>query len=106
VLAHHKCNVAALAPSLVLAVEEVAIPGGSSSTARVRTVGESDHTGRTLLGIRVLDEEEKSAVEEAMEFLTVELANGPQPGGPLGTAARQVGISEITLKRAKKKRVS
>jgi len=46
-------------------------------------------------------EEEKSAVEEAVDFLEEVLADGPRPAKEILKEARNVGITERTLNRAK-----
>ncbi len=48
-----------------------------------------------------LSEEDRSALAEAKEFLQAELAGGPQSVDNLNKTARQAGISEATLRRAR-----
>lgn len=46
--------------------------------------------------------EDRSALEEAVEFIRSELDDGPAPVGDLQKAATRAGISWVTIKRAKK----
>lgn len=106
VLAHIKCNVAPLAPSLVYAVRPIVLPATESEpeveTSRLELIGESPHNGRALLA--VASEEERSALDEAVDFLREELADGQRrPAGDLFKEARKVGISDRTLQRARKR---
>jgi hypothetical protein len=96
VLAHIKCNVAPLAPSLVYAVEPVFLPATDSNpeveTSRLKLIGDSPHNGRALLS--VASEEERLTRDEAMDLLRAELAGGARrPAGDLIKAARELGIS-------------
>lgn len=63
--------------------------------------GLSDVTAEALLA-PPKTEEEKSALDEAADFLQEALAEGPRPADDVVKEARKAGISEITLKRAKK----
>lgn len=106
VLAHVKCNVAALAPSLLYKVAPILLPAEGSQpkveTSRLEFLGESEHNGRSLLALA--SEDERSAGEEAVEFLQAELADGQRyPAGDILKAARQLGIADRTLQRARKK---
>jgi hypothetical protein len=106
VLAHIKCNVAPLAPSLVYTVKPIVLPATGSDpeveTSRLDLIGESPHNGRALLANA--SEEERSALEEAVEFLEAELADGDRHlAGDVLKAARHIGISEPTLRRARRK---
>ena len=47
------------------------------------------------------DDEQRSALDEAREFLTMTLADGPQPVANVQSDAKEAGISATTLKRAK-----
>jgi putative DNA primase/helicase len=105
VLAHIKCNVAPLAPSLVYSVEPVLLPATGSDPeveiSRLELIGESPHNGRALLA--VASEEERSALDEAMDFLRTELAVDQRyPAGDIFKEARKLGITDRTLKRARK----
>src|SRR6266550_4292890 len=100
VLAHIKCNVAPLAPSLVYAVKSILLPATDSDpeveTSRLELIGESPHNGRALLS--VASEEERSALDEAMDFLRAELADDQRyPASDLFKEARKLGIADRTL---------
>ena len=62
--------------------------------------GASDGTAEALLAAPK-SEEEKTALEEAVDFLKDVLAEGPRPVGEILREARKMGIAERTLKRAK-----
>lgn len=105
VLAHIKCNVAPLAPSLVYAIRPIVLPATESDpeveTSRLELIGESPHNGRTLLVSP--SQEERSALDEAAEFLRAELGDGARrPAGDLFKEARKIGINDRTLRRARK----
>jgi hypothetical protein len=106
VLAHIKCNVAPLAPSLVYAVKPILLPATDTDpeveTSRLELVGESPHNGRALL--EVASGEERSALDEAIDFLKAELEDGERHhAGDLFKEARKLGIADRTLKRARKR---
>jgi hypothetical protein len=106
VLAHIKCNVAPLAPSLVYAVKPILLSATDSDpeveTSRLELIGESPHNGRALL--ESASDDERTALEEAVEFLTAELVDGERhPAAEMFKAARRHGISDRTLKRARKR---
>ncbi len=62
--------------------------------------GISDLTaGRILAGAQ--DEEERSSIAEAVDFLKVALCDGGRDAKAIETEARQAGISSVTLRRAK-----
>jgi len=101
VLAHIKCNVAPLAPSLAYEIEATVLPGDERiETARLRLLGESDHSGHDLLDAP--RGEERSALDEAIDFLEAELGGGERDAGEVRTAARSAGVSDRTLDRAKR----
>jgi hypothetical protein len=108
VLAHVKCNLAPLAPSLLYELEPVLL-SSANGEPDVETVclverGESDHRGGDLLGpSQSGDPEERGAREEAQEFLRLELAQGRRPAREIAKAARDAGIKDRTLDRAKQK---
>lgn len=65
-----------------------------------------DWTGvSNLTAARILtsdsDHEVRSSINEAMDFLSEMLTVGPQPTNAIKTAARQAGISNATLNRAR-----
>jgi AAA domain-containing protein len=105
VLAHIKCNVAPLAPSLVYAIRPIVLPATATDpeveTSRLELIGESPHNGRALLVSP--SEEERSALDEAVDFLQAELEDGERHhAGDLFKEARKNGINDRTLRRARK----
>jgi hypothetical protein len=112
VLAHVKSNVAPLASSLSYEIKSIVLPARDDfpevETARIDGAGESSYSGRDLLG-SAEGEGEDSAVDQACEFLREELGgledlgNVPRRVREVKTAARDAGISERTLERAKAK---
>lgn len=96
VLASVKSNLGPLAPSLRFAVE------GVGEVPRIAWGGESTHGADSLLAASSGGPEERSAIGEAREFIADLLANGPVASKEVYAKARAAGISEITLKRAKR----
>jgi len=106
VLAHIKCNLGPLAPSQLYKVMPVVLPAivdkPQVETSRLDLIGESAHNGRTLLA--AVNEEERSAVDEAVEFLEAELGDGGRHlAAEILRDARKIGITEPTLRRARKR---
>jgi hypothetical protein len=95
ILARIKGNLAKPVPSLAFALTEA--PNGA---VRVEWKGETAHTAAALLAAPT-DPEEKSALAEASEFLRDVLRRGPVWSVQVKEQARDAGISEFTLKRAK-----
>lgn len=104
ILAHPKCNVGPLAPSLLARVEPRWIEsdaGETIATSGIVLLGESEHNARDLLAQPATDEE-RSARDEAADFLRAALAEGPVPAGTVRAEAHEAGIANRTLDRAKK----
>lgn len=106
VLAHIKCNVAPLAPSLLYQVAPIVLPAEDGApmveTSRLELLGESEHDGRALLSAG--DDEQRSELDEAVEFLSDYLADGTRhKASEIYTAAKQLRIADMTLKRARRK---
>jgi hypothetical protein len=95
VLASLKNNLAEPAPSLAFA-----LVGAANGAVRVEWKGLTTHTAAALLAVPT-DPEDRSALEEATEFLREVLADGSAWSKQVKKEAREAGISEITLKRAK-----
>jgi hypothetical protein len=95
VFARVKSNLAKPVPSLTFVLVESA-----NGSARVEWKGETTLSAAALLAAPA-DPEERSALEEAMEFLRDELEGGPVKSSQVSKDARATGITEITLKRAK-----
>lgn len=94
VLASNKCNLAAQPDSLIFHLEH------ALDSSRIVWGGASSHTARDLLAEPV--GEERSALEDAKDYLEATLANGPVRAGEVKRGAREGDISERTLNRAKK----
>lgn len=99
VLAVTKSNLGRPAPSLAYTIEAVRHET-AGYVPRLVWLGESIHTARSLLAAPS-DDADRSAVEEAREFLRDLLAHGPVPAGTVFQEARAAGIAGRTLKRAK-----
>jgi hypothetical protein len=95
ILAQNKQNLCKPSSSLVFTVETA--PNGA---ARVAWHGQSELNASQILRAPV-DEEEKSALSEAKEFLLDELGDGPMAAKQVKKNAREADIAERTLKRAK-----
>ena len=88
-IAHVKSNLSPLAPSVGYTID-----GG-----RWGWTGESDLTADRILAAPA-GAEERSALEEASEWLAEYLADGPRPADEVHRDATRVGISARTLRRA------
>ena len=95
VLAQTKSNLGPPMPSLTYQIE----PNGDGIP---RTVwkGNSHQTATSLLAV-ARDEEERGAMAEAKDFLRDELFGGAKRQSEVKAAARQAGIADATLRRAK-----
>ena len=95
VLASMKCNLAAEPESLSFHIE------ADADACRIVWEGVSAHHAGDLLAIPT-DPEERGAVDEARDFLASLLQDGPMRAADVKRQAREVGVSDITLRRAKK----
>jgi hypothetical protein len=93
VVASVKSNLSREAPSLRYRLESVL----GQAHAKLAWIGEVD------VDADHLDDGtgERSALDEAVRFLRVELSDGPKPGKRVQAEAREAGISEATLRRAR-----
>ena len=102
VLAHFKCNVGPLGPSRLLEVEAITLPASNLepevSTARIVDTGESPHAATALLA----SIDDGGVLTDAAEFLIAELADGAVDAAQMLRRAKNAGIAERTLNRAKK----
>jgi hypothetical protein len=80
------------------AIAEVEVPG-SIEAARISEVGTSPHWAADLLASE--QPVRRGRLAEAIAFLERELTEGPKPARELTERARQLGITEQTLKRAR-----
>jgi putative DNA primase/helicase len=83
---------------------ETCQPISGIETTRILWREALDGSARELLASAeaVTDGEERSAMDEAREFLMDELAAGPMPSKDVLRDARQMGIADKTLRRAQK----
>lgn len=95
VLAVSKSNLAEPAPSLGFEIE------APSGVARVRWLGPENTTAAALLAAAAESQEEKSERLDAVAFLRERLSDGPKPYKDILREAKDSGISERTLDRAK-----
>jgi hypothetical protein len=107
VLAHVKSNDGPEMPSLLYEIAPILLPATADEpeveTSRLALLGESPHNGRALLASAAASEEERSALDEAEEFLLGELNDGQRhQAEELFKAAGKVGINYRTLRRARK----
>jgi hypothetical protein len=94
VLAPVKHNLCVAAPALVYALVQ------AGDTVRVEWLGESSHTASDLLA-RPADEEERSALDDADEFLRTALKDGERLAKEVEREANAHGIKPRTLRRAR-----
>jgi hypothetical protein len=95
VLAGTKCNLAKLPPSLAFDLSQA--PNGA---LHIGWQGESSHTAQSLLAIPK-DDEERTAVQEAVDVLRTLLAGGGRPADDVRREARKAGVADVTLRRTK-----
>jgi Bifunctional DNA primase/polymerase, N-terminal/AAA domain len=95
VLASVKSNLSAPPASLAYRLVD------HQGVVRVQWEGTSELTAEQLVAARVSDAEEQSALADAEGFLRELLADGPVSSAAVKIAARQAGVSDITLRRAK-----
>ena len=104
VLAHFKCNVGPLQPSRLLEVVPVLLPASDGEpevhTATIHDLGESTHGAHSILAA---GSDDRTILDDAIDFLTAELADDDAEAKKLRSAARAVGISDRTLDRARKR---
>lgn len=102
VLAHAKCNVGPLMSSMGCRIEPTAVPaeGDVFDVSRIRYSGPIEVDAEDLLA--AVDRSTPSAREEAVDFIRQELSTGPVAAKTMIARARELGISEKTLKLAKK----
>jgi hypothetical protein len=92
IMAHSKSNLGPFGPSLAFSIGKDGL---------VTLCGESSHKADDLLSGPVTDDE-RSAVEEAQDFLREALSGGPQASTAIQEQAEAQGISAATLRRARK----
>jgi hypothetical protein len=98
VLAHVKCNLAPLAPALSFHLRS----DEEGAAARIAWEGTADLSADALLASQV-PTGEASALDEATDFLRELLSEGAVRADAAFRDAKQNGISEASLRRAKKR---
>jgi hypothetical protein len=105
ILAHFKSNVGELQESLLVEVKPILIEAAGDNpevtTARVAILGPSSYTGAELLGRGIPDQQERTELEQAEDFLRAELADEAVPTRELQRLTKAEGISWATVRRAK-----
>jgi len=106
ILAHIKSNLGPLAPSLLYLLAAIVLEAEGAApmveTSRLELLGESEHDGRALLDAG--DDEERSAREEAVDFLREYLADGERHSvADIYKEAGSLRINDRTLRRARSK---
>jgi len=106
ILAHIKCNLAPLAPSLLYEIEPILLDATDTApaaeTSRITLIGEIDLSAEAILNQG--GEEERTAREEAEAFLLDYLADGAHhPAAEIYKEAAKLRIADHALKRARKK---
>lgn len=105
VLAHTKSNVGPIAESQVWRMEAFSLPAAdgmpANDTARLVLDGASQFSGRDLLA--AVGDDDRGALGDAVAFLAAELEDGPRLAKDVKRAARDAGVSDRTLDRAKGK---
>lgn len=96
ILAMTKSNLAEIPPAL--AYELVSSP--EHGCARIRWGGATAHTARTLL-VEPVDADERSALDDACQFLSDLLGDGPVGAKDVEGHAQAAGVASRTLRRAK-----
>lgn len=104
VIVHAKCNIAPETSTLRFRVESRQFnndDGDLIHAAGIAWTGEANVTAREAL--KQQDDEERSALEEAMDVLTDILRNGPVKANEGKRLATEAGIASRTLDRARKR---
>lgn len=96
IMAQHKSNLAEKPPSLIYRV----VTSASNGAARIEWLGTSEYDANGLAADATTPHE-KSQLDEAKEFLREELKDGPMWAKQVYKDARDAGISDATLRRAK-----
>jgi len=102
VLAHIKSNYGPLRPSLALRIEGFLLDpeGERIDTSRIVVTGESPHLGRDLLAVG--DREDSGKRGDALSFLIDALRDGPVSPLTVIDGGKTKGLSERTIRRAKR----
>jgi hypothetical protein len=100
VFAPNKCN---LAPDGLASRQfgVIAITGPTGEVPKIAWRGTSDRSARELLA-QPQDEDERSATDDAVEFLRDALRDGPRPVKEVKASAAAAGIAWRTIERVKR----
>lgn len=99
IMAVAKSNLGAIPPALAYRMTTDPV----YDCSRIVWEGTTSHTANELVAPPPFGDGETGALAEAVEFLRVELINGPQPAKAMERAAIDAGISKATLRRAYKR---
>jgi hypothetical protein len=97
ILVSTKSNLSAPPPAMAFHIEPTA-----NDVSRIQWDGQTAHTANQLLAMAAEDTERGDARTEAIEFLRDVLSDGPRPTTDVLKQARTLGITEATLRRARK----
>jgi hypothetical protein len=97
VMAPHKSNLAEKPPTLAYRV----VTAELHNTARIEWSGTAEYDADSLAASSATAPHEKSVLDDAIEFLRDELSDGPMWAKQIFKDAKDAGVSEITLRRAK-----
>lgn len=97
VLAASKSNLGPPLPSFAFHIEPA-----ENGSITVAWDGPSEHSANQLLALAADGEERRSALEEALHFLRDALSEGPRPTVDVLREAHQHGLTDPTLRRARK----
>lgn len=105
VIVHDFCNVTEPSSSRQVEIRSVTISaqdgGPQIETAKIIDLGECDLTAQDLFATSS-NGNGQTRLEEAKELIASQLADGPRRAADVQAAAAAFGVSESTLKRAKK----
>ncbi len=97
ILVSTKSNLSAPPPAMAFHIEPTA-----DDVSRIQWDGHTSHTANQLLAMAAEDNERGDARSEAIEILQDVLSDGPRPTADVLKQARPLGITEATLRRARK----
>ena len=98
IIAVAKSNVGKIPPALAYRMETDPV----HDCGRIVWEGETSYTANELIAPPLLSQGENGALGEAMEFVRMELMNGGRTAKGMEAAATDAGISQSTLRRARK----
>jgi hypothetical protein len=90
-----KCNLGAPCTPLAFEIEDL------KGTGHVRWLGKTNDTAENLLA-DCENSDNRSALQDAIAFLQVELEQGQRPAKEMFRKGREIGISDRTLRRARR----